>query len=369
VIEGGENLGFFGELNGEVKNFGVVNVNINGWGAEIGGLVGRNRGIVSTSYSTGRINGAGLDIGGLIGENENIVNQCYSTCAVSGPRDVGGLVGINDGNIINSYSKGGTSGDSFIGGLVGSQYKGSISYSYSNGLVTRIPYNFSDSGGLLGYLIGDGNANDIISSFWDTETSGWITSAGGMGKTTTEMQTESTFTDAGWDFVGETVNGTEDIWMMPTSVGYPILVWQMNAPLIEDFVEDFESRDFSRFPWHHEGDAFWSVTSTESCRGKYSAQAGLIGDNQKSGLKVTLDCFDGDISFYFKVSCESIFDKLLFFIDGEEQGNWSGVKDWTQVSFPLTAGTRTFEWRYSKDYSGSQNDDTVWIDDIVFPLN
>jgi len=32
------------------------------------------------------------------------------------------------------------------------------------------------------------------------------------GKTTAEMQMESTFTDAGWDFIGESVNGTEDIW-------------------------------------------------------------------------------------------------------------------------------------------------------------
>jgi len=34
----------------------------------------------------------------------------------------------------------------------------------------------------------------------------------------------------------------------------------------------------------------------------------------------------------------------------------------------VTAGTRTFEWIYSKDGSESVDDDTAWIDDIVFPV-
>jgi hypothetical protein len=35
----------------------------------------------------------------------------------------------------------------------------------------------------------------------------------------------------------------------------------------------------------------------------------------------------------------------------------------------VTAGTRTFEWTYSKDGSESIDDDTAWIDDIVFPVD
>ncbi len=40
------------------------------------------------------------------------------------------------------------------------------------------------------------------------------------------MQTQSTFTDAGWDFAGETANGTADTWKMPFDGGYPMLSWQ-----------------------------------------------------------------------------------------------------------------------------------------------
>ncbi|MHC4540883.1 MAG: DUF4397 domain-containing protein, partial [Planctomycetota bacterium] len=77
----------------------------------------------------------------------------------------------------------------------------------------------------------------------------------------------------------------------------------------------------------------------------------------------------GEISFYRKVSSEASFDYLRFYIDGEEQDRWSGEEDWTEVSFPVTEGRRTFRWEYSKDGSASDADDTAWIDDIVFPAN
>jgi hypothetical protein len=69
----------------------------------------------------------------------------------------------------------------------------------------------------------------ITSSFWDIETSGWTISDGGEGKTTAEVQTESTFTEAGWDFAGETNNGTEDIWWIDEGQDYPRLWWETTA--------------------------------------------------------------------------------------------------------------------------------------------
>ncbi len=133
--------------------------------------------------------------------------------------------------------------------------------------------------------------------------------------------------------------------------------------------EDFEMGDFSTFNWELSGDADWYVTSEQQNSGMCSAKAGLIVDNQSSVLKITLDCFNGEISFYYKVSSESYFDYLKFYIDGVEKGKWSGNKDWAQVSFPVTAGRRTLQWSYMKDRYVSDGDDTAWIDDITFPLN
>ena len=84
---------------------------------------------------------------------------------------------------------------------------------------------------------------------------------------------------------------------------------------------------------------------------------------------VNVDCVAGDIKFARKVSSELGFDFFKFCIDGVEVYRSSGMRKWDEVSFPVEVGTRTFKWTYSKDSSLSRGDDTVWIDDIKFPIN
>jgi hypothetical protein len=62
--------------------------------------------------------------------------------------------------------------------------------------------------------------------FLDIQTSGRTWSCGGTGLSTAEMQTASTFLEAGWDFVGETASGTEDIWWILEGQDYPRLWWE-----------------------------------------------------------------------------------------------------------------------------------------------
>jgi hypothetical protein len=135
---------------------------------------------------------------------------------------------------------------------------------------------------------------------------------------------------------------------------------------VEGLVEDFETNDFSKLLWEHDRDTTWTITSRQKHSGTYSAQAGSIDHDQNTSLQVKVDCKSGNITFYRKVSCESQYDYLTFYIDGVEKGKWSGEKDWANVSFGVTAGTRTFEWTYSKDGSMSEGQDTAWIDDIMF---
>ena len=58
------------------------------------------------------------------------------------------------------------------------------------------------------------------------ETSELLSSDGGIGKTTTEMQTADTFLEAGWDYMDETINGTDDIWLIDEGRDYPHLWWE-----------------------------------------------------------------------------------------------------------------------------------------------
>ncbi|MHC4356685.1 MAG: GLUG motif-containing protein [Planctomycetota bacterium] len=176
TITGKSYLALFGRLvhGAEVFNLGLEAVDVNGTGHSIGGLVGSN---------------GQWDSGG------GILTNCYSTGSIIGERLVGGLVGHNSlgGNITNCYSTGSVSGDYSVGGLVG----------------------------------GGGDLGRITSSFWDVETSKLLRSAGGIGKTTAEMKVAATFLDAGWDFVDETTNGTEDIWWILEGQDYPRLWWEL----------------------------------------------------------------------------------------------------------------------------------------------
>lgn len=150
--------------------------NVTGSEEYIGGLIGRNyRAIVSQSYAEGDVTGTNADsekIGGLIGHlrySQSQVTNCYATGDASGFKEIGGLVGyIQDGSTItNCYSIGQATGTERIGGLVG--------HAYSS------------------------DASDVTYSYWDTTTSGTTTSSRGEGKTTSEMQDVSTFTN--WDSI------------------------------------------------------------------------------------------------------------------------------------------------------------------------
>ena len=226
-------LGLFGCIYyfGGVKNIGIENANITSGNSShhLSGLCGYStEGTISNCYVTGSVIGGDNSnyLGGLCGYDfyGNTITNCYATCSVTGGSEsyyIGGLYGLSDhGTIINCYATGFVTGGSYLGGLCGCNYYGTITNCYATGFVTGGNY----LGGLSGY-----DSGVIEFSFWDTQTSGMTTSEGGTGKTTAEMQTRSTFTDAGWDFTGEDVNGTDDIWDICEAINYPKLSWQFLA--------------------------------------------------------------------------------------------------------------------------------------------
>jgi len=248
-IQGDSRLGLFGELSWEavVSNLGLTAVEIEGTGGDVGGLVGQHRGSITHSYSMGTVNGGSSwdgGVGGLVGSSYGgDIATSYSTVDVTGKHSVGGLAGVNTGRIATSFSTGAVSGTGhYIGGLVGYNWQGDITASYSTGAVAGDSHVGGlvgdDSGSIaksystgavtgdlyVGGLVGLGSATVC---FWDIETSKRKTSDGGIGKNTFAMQTASTFLEAGWDLMGETDNGTEDVWYIVEGVDYPRLVWEL----------------------------------------------------------------------------------------------------------------------------------------------
>ena len=219
----GYNGGFVGWVDADVSisecfSIGDVSSMIAGWASEgWAGFVSWNDGDLADCYSRGDVNvtygpssietfcAAGFcgyfDIGSI--------DNCYSTGAVV-------LGGYPWPNWITGH-------DYYSGDMVlhlgtgywcnGDHTSGDFATDLANHFWVLIEY---------GGFIGNEMAPSVTDCFWDVETSGWLTSYGGigvaLGKTTSLMKTESTFTTDNWDFT--------TIWCMPDAIdndGYPIL--------------------------------------------------------------------------------------------------------------------------------------------------
>jgi hypothetical protein len=259
-------IGHLGE--GAITNCYVETGSVSG-NDYVGGLVGSNSGAVTNCYFTGDVYGYDT-VGGLVGENSGTVTNCRSSCSVDGSDNTGGLVGYNSGSVMVSYTYASVRGNFRVGGFVGRNSDGEIVNCYAKGDVlgqrhvgglvggnaiskrdiSTILNCYSATSVLDGFqpggLVGNDQGGEVSNSFWDIETSGRITSFGGTVKTTTELQMATTFLDAGWDFVGESVNGTEDIWSICEGTNYPRLTRQIPAG---DFVcpDGFTIEDFLFF--------------------------------------------------------------------------------------------------------------------------
>jgi hypothetical protein len=199
--------GFFGysTSTSNFSNLGLTNVNITG----------------------------GSGVGGMSGTSSNSFNNCFVTGVVSGDANVGGFVGYqNIGSIKNCYSRvnviRNSGSASTFGGFAGfSRQTSVIENCYSTGSVVYLgEANPTDKG-----FVGEVNNTPIYrNNFFDSETSLQTTDANGTAtaKTTAEMQQMCVYADSTWDFMLETVNGTDDIWGLNSSEndGYPFLAWQ-----------------------------------------------------------------------------------------------------------------------------------------------
>ncbi|NLZ07137.1 MAG: hypothetical protein GXY19_18370 [Phycisphaerae bacterium] len=211
--------GLVGYNQGEVSACSFAGASMGN--GQAGGLAGENAGIVINSYSQGAVSGA-AHVGGLAGLNGGSIRSCYSTAAIVGCANLGGLVGSNASIVGDCYARGSVAGAYYIGGLIGQNWR-DVSRCYSTGAVSGL----RDVGGLIGY--DDFGADAAVYSFWDTDTSQMLASAGGTGVSMSEMRDIETFLKAGWDFVEETDNGTEDLWAIGDD-GYPDLTLSLEVP-------------------------------------------------------------------------------------------------------------------------------------------
>ncbi|MBZ0243037.1 MAG: T9SS type A sorting domain-containing protein, partial [Bacteroidales bacterium] len=133
-------------------------------------------------------------------------------------------------------------------------------------------------------------------------------------------------------------------------------------------IEDFETGDFTKYEWLHGLTHSWQIVENEVYEGDFAAKSASIGGNQSSMLSIKVFAMEPDeISFYRKVSSESGYDHLRFYVDEMKLGEWSGEKDWELVTAQIPEGEHLLKWVYVKDVSVNNGDDCAWIDYITFP--
>ena len=205
----------------------------------VGGLAGTNDGgTISCCSSSSEVSGDWA-VGGLVGRNPGgSVYACCCRGSLSGSRDVGGLTASNSHGVLsNCYATSHVFSTSSAGGLVAdNQYEGVIEHCYFAGRLAATQF-------VAGLVLVNtttplssqpARQGTLLSCFWDIESSGTADGVldqdpdpdGAHGLTTRQMQTAETFIDAGWDFVGETINGAEDIWTICEGKDYPRLAWE-----------------------------------------------------------------------------------------------------------------------------------------------
>ena len=298
--------GFFGIIEySSIENLYVENIDVRGQYI-VGGFAGW---VINVSFTDCSVKSTviGRDhVGGFAGilGSDSCVERCSSNAIVCGDNRIGGFAGAILYNSIayDSCSKGsvscsvetagGFAGSSSyysrcyqcfsdvrlydgnrMGGFCGHAFGGSMHNCYSHSTISNGQdliggfYGFDSCCSTVncyctGSIVGESNVGGFLADyqtvemencFWDIETSGQTESAGGTGLTTAEMKARSTYTEAGWDFINETENGTDNYWAIDEDLndGYPYLTWQDFTPIDDDPTippEFDETRLYGNYP-------------------------------------------------------------------------------------------------------------------------
>ena len=106
----------------------------------------------------------------------------------------------------------------------------------------------------------------------------------------------------------------------------------------------------------------WTKDTSNKKTGSFSYKSYKIGNSASTYLTATVKG-KGTFSFWWKVSSESNYDYLRYYVNGTEKAKISGSTSWAQISIPVTStGNTVIKWTYSKDSSTSSGSDCGWVD-------
>ncbi|MFO7775647.1 MAG: hypothetical protein R6W89_07615, partial [Candidatus Hydrogenedentota bacterium] len=194
------------------------------WKNGAGGITGHNKGLIWRAHSEARVMGE-VRAGGVAGNSDGIIVESRALGHVEGSEHVGGVAGRNEALIVDSYSVAPVEGGFGVGGVVGKhtgrRHGAFVWNSHAAGPVS----GEAVTGGIAG---ADEEDPFVWGSFWNTDATGQTVTAGpgGIGLSTEEMASRSTFEEAGWDF--------KRTWTMDEEGSHPTFRFEFGYPLPDD---------------------------------------------------------------------------------------------------------------------------------------
>jgi len=191
---------FTGTFNGQGRTLSGLHINrptLTGVG-----LFGKIAGTVKTLGVTGAVSGSN-QVGGVFGTltTNGVVEDCYARVAVTA-----------------------AAADCHRGGFGGRNEQGAVRRVYATGAVQ--PAGGSSGGGLVGST-DTGGAYADEDNFWDTQTSGWSSSAMGAGKTSDQMKNIATY--GNWNIAPINVR-VNDRYPYLSGLSEGSTVWLISSP-------------------------------------------------------------------------------------------------------------------------------------------
>ena len=311
-VDCSDSVGLFMLNSGTLYELGVESYCISNALESVGGLCGINSGLISGCFASGDIYGAAeeecYNIGGLCGKNRGssgggfieFDNVAFSeeVDGASAFPEFGGLVVIED-----SYSGGAVylDGAEAVGGLVG--YNDAEIYrSYS---ITEVDVSENSQG--VGAFVGEEEFSSYVE---DCYVYSWAGSPGSaIALTSPEM--EDAYSYGGFDFVGSSLDGSNDVWDIV--FGFcPKLEWQSGNGLpVPDYVPETtlsgDGTSTSPFVIASLSDFYEFAENSELSAGYYQ----LDVDVDLSGTNYSTAVIDREFNGVFDGNTHTISDLLI----------------------------------------------------------
>lgn len=263
--------------------------------SEVGGLAGdvQFSAVASEISANAEVRGI-ASVGGLFGRIymtsvTSDLRLASSSGQVTGTSRVGGLIGHNfRGQIADVHSSARVTGTTEVGGLIGRHESlARLDRAHAEGPVA----GETNVGGLVGHILN----SDVINSFWDFENTGQASSAGGLGLTTEQMRTQSSFPN--FDF--------ERTWQIEEGVSSPVF------------------RDFSAYSSNPEPLSLAALPGS-----------GSTGDPYRISSASALNAMRLDPSGHFSLEAD---------IDLTDSAIWDMGRGWQPIGTSSTPFTGTFD--------------------------